>query len=68
MKKKRSFLKWAGGKYNLLDDIINILPKKKCLIEPFVGSGVIFLNTNFHSYILSDINHDLINLFNTIKN
>ncbi|MCU4137265.1 Dam family site-specific DNA-(adenine-N6)-methyltransferase [Buchnera aphidicola (Sitobion miscanthi)] len=67
MKKKRSFLKWAGGKYSLLDDILKILPKRKCLIEPFVGAGSVFLNTNYHSYILADINSDLINLFNIVK-
>lgn len=67
MKKKRSFLKWAGGKYLILDNILKILPERKCLIEPFVGSGSVFLNTNYHNYILGDINSDLINLFNIVK-
>ncbi|WP_386691100.1 MULTISPECIES: Dam family site-specific DNA-(adenine-N6)-methyltransferase [unclassified Lonepinella] len=68
VKKYRSFLKWAGGKYRLTDDINRLLPKRKqCLIEPFVGAGSVFLNSQFERYILADINPDLINLFNTIK-
>lgn len=65
--KYRSFLKWAGGKYRLLDKIVPLLPKKTCLIEPFVGAGSIFLNSHYESYILADINPDLIMVFNTIK-
>lgn len=66
--KYRPFLKWAGGKFRLMDQINKLLPKKKQrLIEPFVGAGAVFLNTQFEHYILVDINADLINLFNTIK-
>lgn len=64
---QRPFLKWAGGKYRLLPRIIEALPKGNKLIEPFVGSGVVFLNTDFDRYLLSDINPDLINLFQDLK-
>ncbi len=67
MKKNRAFLKWAGGKYPLVDDIRRHLPAGDCLIEPFVGAGSVFLNTEFESYILADINNDLINLYNIVK-
>ncbi|CDH05343.1 DNA adenine methylase [Xenorhabdus bovienii str. oregonense] len=67
MKKKRAFLKWAGGKYPLVDDIRRHLPEGERLIEPFVGAGSVFLNTDYDSYILSDINSDLINLYDTVK-
>ncbi|EKX98974.1 DNA adenine methylase [Aggregatibacter actinomycetemcomitans Y4] len=66
--KSRPFLKWAGGKYRLMDEINRLLPKRKqCLVEPFVGAGAVFLNSNFKRYILADINPDLINLFNIVK-
>lgn len=65
--KHRAFLKWAGGKFRLTDEISHHLPKKACLVEPFVGAGSVFLNTGFERYILADINPDLINLFNLIK-
>tara|TARA_B110000238_G_scaffold179403_1_gene202646 strand:+ start:397 stop:1215 length:819 start_codon:yes stop_codon:yes gene_type:complete len=66
-KKHRSFLKWAGGKYGLSDVIGKILPKGERLIEPFVGAGSIFLNTDYQHYILNDINQDLINLYKIIQ-
>ncbi len=67
MKKNRAFLKWAGGKFPLLDDIKKHLPEGECLIEPFVGAGSVFLNTDFSRYILADINSDLIGLYNIVK-
>ncbi|WP_279049486.1 adenine-specific DNA-methyltransferase [Cedecea davisae] len=68
MKKNRAFLKWAGGKFPLLDDIKKHLPEGDCLIEPFVGAGSVFLNTDYQRYLLADINSDLINLYNIVKN
>ncbi|VAX77039.1 DNA adenine methylase [Serratia symbiotica] len=67
MKKNRAFLKWAGGKYPLVDEIRRHLPAGDCLIEPFIGAGSIFLNTEYDAYILADINTDLINLYNIVK-
>lgn len=66
-KKNRAFLKWAGGKYSLIEDINAKLPDAKKLIEPFVGAGSVFLNTNYSKYLLNDINPDLINLYNIVK-
>ncbi|MDO4430434.1 MAG: Dam family site-specific DNA-(adenine-N6)-methyltransferase [Lonepinella koalarum] len=66
--KHRSFLKWAGGKFRLTEAINRQFPKNKtCLVEPFVGAGSVFLNSNFERYILADINPDLITLFNQVK-
>ncbi len=63
----RPFLKWPGGKYRLLKHISPHLPKKKVLIEPFVGAGAVFLNHDYEQYWINDINADLINLYKTIK-
>ncbi len=67
MNKHRAFLKWAGGKYGLVEDIQKHLPPARKLIEPFVGAGSVFLNTDFEHYLLADINPDLINLYNLLK-
>ncbi|MGL4859325.1 MAG: adenine-specific DNA-methyltransferase, partial [Enterobacteriaceae bacterium] len=67
MKKHRSFLKWAGGKYPLINEIRRLLPEGEQLIEPFVGAGTVFLNTHYDEYILADINSDLIGLYNIVK-
>lgn len=65
--KQRSFLKWAGNKYNCLKHLLPEFPTSKKLIEPFTGSATIFLNTNFKNNILAEKNLDLINLFTSIK-
>lgn len=67
MKKQRAFLKWAGGKFTLADAIRRVLPPGEKLIEPFVGAGSVFLNTDYNQYLLNDINPDLINLYRTLK-
>ncbi|HHS0994130.1 TPA: Dam family site-specific DNA-(adenine-N6)-methyltransferase [Salmonella enterica subsp. enterica] len=61
---RRPFLKWAGGKYSLLPELYRLIPAGKRLIEPFVGGGSVFLNSDKHEYfLLADINADLINLY-----
>lgn len=66
-KKTRAFLKWAGGKYSLVEEIQARLPEGKKLVEPFVGAGSVFLNTDYDSYLLNDVNPDLIALYKIVK-
>ncbi|MGM7677299.1 DNA adenine methylase, partial [Serratia marcescens] len=61
-------LKWLGGKARIIDTLRQYLPEGKRLVEPFVGSGAVFLNTDYESYLLCDINSDLINFHNVAKN
>jgi DNA adenine methylase len=63
----RPFLKWAGGKFRLASRIRSTLPVGNKLIEPFLGSGAVFLNTDYDNYLLGDINQDLINLYTQLK-
>ncbi|MGB0893169.1 MAG: Dam family site-specific DNA-(adenine-N6)-methyltransferase [Parashewanella sp.] len=65
--KNRAFLKWAGGKFKLVDTLKTYLPEGDRLIEPFVGAGSVFLNTDYESYLLCDINQDLINLYQVLQ-
>lgn len=61
---RRPFLKWAGGKYSLLPDLDRLIPAGKRLVEPFVGGGSVFLNSDKHErFLLADVNADLINLY-----
>lgn len=64
----KPFLKWAGGKYKLATKINENLIEGKRFVEPFVGSGAVFMNTNYSTYLLCDTNADLIGLYNNIKN
>lgn len=63
----KPLLKWAGNKYRIIDQIRAVLPPGKRLIEPFVGSGAVFLNTDYPTYGLADANDDLINLFEHVQ-
>ena len=63
----RPFLKWAGNKFQLLAAIQSMLPTGQRLIEPFLGSAVVFLNCDYKHYLLNDKNHLLITLYKTLK-
>ncbi|MDH5407323.1 MAG: Dam family site-specific DNA-(adenine-N6)-methyltransferase [Gammaproteobacteria bacterium] len=63
----KPFLKWAGNKYRIMDRIQRLLPDGKRLIEPFVGSGAVFLNTDYDRYLLTDSNADLISLYQYLQ-
>lgn len=65
---QRPFLKWAGGKYSLLPVLDRLIPAGKRLIEPFVGGGSVFLNSDKHErFLLADVNPDLINLYQMLE-
>lgn len=78
-KKARPFLKWAGGKTQLLDEIDARLPHKEIesgqintYIESFVGGGAVFFHIAQHypkikRYYLFDVNEDIVNCYNAIK-
>jgi DNA adenine methylase len=74
----RPFLKWAGGKSQLLDEIEQRLPhglssgEINTYVEPFVGGGAVFfyIVQNYPSikrFYLFDINQDLVNCYNAVK-
>ena len=63
----RPFLKWAGGKYRLLERILAELPAGSRLVEPFAGSAALFLNAPFSRALVCDRNQDLISLFQHIQ-
>lgn len=63
----KPFLKWAGGKSRLVPILGEHLGSGRRLVEPFVGSGAVFMGTDFDEYLLCDSNPDLIGLFNNLK-
>lgn len=60
-------LKWAGSKARVINQLRPHLPKTKCLVEPFAGSCAVMMNTDYESYLIADINDDLINFYQFIK-
>jgi DNA adenine methylase len=63
----RPFLKWAGNKHRILERVLSQLPDGDRLVEPFVGSGAVFLNAQFEQNILADTNADLIHLYRILQ-
>ncbi|AGY41382.1 adenine-specific DNA methyltransferase [Mesoplasma florum W37] len=64
----KPILKWVGGKTQLLTEINKRKPKKfKNYFEPFVGGGAVFLNQAIKNTTISDLNKELINMYQTIK-
>ena len=67
-----TFVKWAGGKSQLISQLKPLLPKKiNRYFEPFVGGGAMFFyltqNYNISYAMLSDINLELINVYRVIR-
>lgn len=73
----KPFLKWAGGKSGLLDEITKRLPNYVyhtdfCLVEAFIGGGALSFWALSHlphlkKLIINDYNSDLINVYQIIK-
>ncbi len=76
-KTAKPFIKWAGGKSQLLAEIDNVIPENLkfsefTYIEPFVGGGAVLFwilqkYPNIKKAVINDINTDLTNSYITIK-
>lgn len=63
----RPLLKWAGGKTQLLDELMPIMPKKYGrYIEPFCGGGALFFAIRPHDGLIADSNPEIVNLYRTV--
>ncbi|MBQ8418787.1 MAG: DNA adenine methylase [Clostridia bacterium] len=61
-------VKWVGGKRQLLDEIIPLLPSKiTSYCEPFLGGGAVLFALQPKNAIVNDINTDLITVYEVIR-
>lgn len=76
--KAKPFVKWAGGKGNLLQQLEALLPadfdnqQHVTYIEPFVGGGAMLFHMlqnhpNIERAVINDINQDLIHCYRLVK-
>jgi DNA adenine methylase len=62
------FLKWAGGKRQLVPQIRKYIPHKfKTYFEPFVGAGAVLFDLQPQAAVINDANKELINCYSVIK-
>ena len=77
--KLKPFVKWAGGKGRLLEQLDANLPQflytvsDVCYVEPFVGGGAMLFHMlykfpNISNVVINDINEELISCYRIIKN
>lgn len=62
-----TILKWAGNKTAIMSELNKHLPDGPRLVEPFAGSCAVMMATDYPYYLVADINPDLINLYQVIK-
>lgn len=63
----RPLLKWAGGKTQLLPNLLARMPKTfKKYIEPFFGGGALFFALQPDNGVIADSNPELINLYRSV--
>jgi DNA adenine methylase len=65
------FLKWVGGKRQLIPSIVAHLPKNikaYNYIEPFIGGGAILFYLQPKNAIINDLNKELINVYEVVRN
>ena len=64
----KPFVKWAGGKTQLLDNILNMIPSNfGHYYEPFVGGGAVFLNLKNKNTTINDKNVQLYSTYVNIR-
>lgn len=64
------FVKWAGGKRQLLEEIHARLPKdldEHKYYEPFVGGGALLFNLEHSNAVINDMNWALINVYRQLQ-
>lgn len=74
--KPKPFVKWVGGKRQLLEQFrkMNLYPpedfdpENSRYFEPFVGGGAVFFDLLPEEGFLSDLNKELVTTYNVIKN
>jgi DNA adenine methylase len=63
------FLKWVGGKRQIMPSIVELMPKNITFYcEPFAGGGAVLFHLQPHKAIINDFNEELVNVYQVIKN
>lgn len=69
MIKGRPFVKWAGGKRQIIDKLKKYVPEEfGTYYEPFVGGGALLFELSPSVAVINDSNEELMNVYNVLCN
>ena len=69
MIKGKPFVKWAGGKRQIIDKLLMYAPDEfNTYYEPFVGGGALLFELSPKKAVINDSNKELINVYNVLRN
>ena len=67
-KSRKPFLKWAGGKTQLISSLLQFIPIEfSKYIEPFIGGGALFFALSHQQSIISDANEELVITYRAVR-
>ncbi len=68
MLKGKPFVKWAGGKRSIIEDLKKLSPDEyNTYYEPFVGGGALLFELSPKHAVINDYNKELMNVYSCIK-
>lgn len=68
MIKGKPFVKWAGGKRQIIDKLKKYIPEEyNTYYEPFVGGGALLFELSPKKAVINDYNSELMNVYTCIK-
>ena len=68
MIKGKPFVKWAGGKRQIIKELTKLAPLEySTYYEPFVGGGALLFEFSPKEAVINDYNEELMNVYNCIK-
>ena len=64
MIKAKPFVKWAGGKRQIINELKRYVPEEyNCYYEPFIGGGALFFELAPKHAVINDSNKELMNVY-----
>ena len=68
MIKGKPFVKWAGGKRQIMNELLKYVPEEyNTYYEPFVGGGALLFELSPKKAVISDSNTELMNVYKCLK-
>ena len=69
MIKGKPFVKWAGGKRQVINELLKYIPDEfDTYYEPFVGGGALLFELSPKKAVINDSNEELMNVYNVLCN